>query len=232
MKLRLIAASLAVLTTGLLFAAGAGAALIGIYRNSMETDAQRGQVVKLAGERCGRAGAGGALQIVVGKATKECAYRTPVIGRDLEIAAVARLLSPTPKAVRRNAFLAVNLRAGGAGARYQLAIYPFQRKAQLRKTLSDGRVKYLHIEKKLNTIEGIDAANELRLSAFNVTKGPDKGSCRILAFVGGKLIADVTDEAAGELEGRASGFSLGAPGNAKGANASFDNVVIRVPSPF
>ena len=58
--------------------------------------------------------------------------------------------------------------------------------------------------------------NELRLRAFNVTSGPEKGSCRLLAFVGGQLVADVTDQAAGELQGRASGFSLGAIGNAKG----------------
>ncbi|HZK14977.1 MAG TPA: hypothetical protein VFC52_00105, partial [Solirubrobacterales bacterium] len=50
--------------------------------------------------------------------------------------------------------------------------------------------------------------------------------------VGGQLVADVTDPASGELQGRTSGFSLGAVGNAKGAIASFDDVVIRVPSPY
>jgi hypothetical protein len=232
MKLRRTAACLAVLATALTLASGAGAALIGIYRNGMETDAQRAQIVKLSGDRCGRGGSSHAFQIVVGKRTRECAYRTSVVGRDLEIAAVERLLSPTPKSVRRKAFLAVNLRAGGAGARYQLAVYPFQRKAQLRKTLGDGQIKYLHIERKLSTIKGIDEANELRLRAFNITSGPGRGDCRILAFVGGRLIADVTDEAAGELQGRASGFSVGAATDAKGAVASVDDVTIRVPNPF
>lgn len=214
-----------------IFAASAGAALIGIYRNNMESEAQRAQIVKLSGERCGRGGSDHALRIVVGKRTKECAYRTPVIGRDLEIAAIGRLLSNTPTAVQRKAFLSLNLRTGGAGAGYQLAVFPLQRKAQLRKVLADGQVKYLHVAKDVRA-KGLNKANELRLRAFNMTTGPEKGSCHILAFVGGQLVADVTDPGAGELEGRASGISVGAVGSAKGAAASFDDVVMRVPSPF
>ena len=74
------------------------------------------------------------------------------------------------------AFLALTLRAGSDGARYQLAVYPTQRKAQLRKILSDGSVRYLHIEKNVGTIKGLDQPNELRLRAFNVTTGAEKGS--------------------------------------------------------
>jgi hypothetical protein len=224
-----IFASLAV--GALIFASTAGAALIGVYRNSMESKAQLGQVIKLSGKRCGRSGSGGAFTIVVGKETKECSYRTPVIGRDLEIAATERLLSETPKPVQRSAYLAVDLRAGG-GARYQLAVFPLQRKAQVRKVLADGSVEYLDIEKDVAGIGGADKANQLRLRAFNVTAGEGKGSCQLLAFVGGKLIAEVTDEGAGDLIGRASGFSLGSTKGAKGAQASVDDVVVRVPSPF
>lgn len=211
-------------------AASAGGALVGIYRNGMESDAQRGQIVKLSGERCGRGGSDHAVRIVVGKRTKECAYRTPVIGRDLELAAVGRLLSSTPKALQRKAFLAINLRTGGAGAGYQLAVFPRQGKAQLRKIFSDGRIEYLHIEKGVKT-GGLDRANELRLRAFNLSSGPKQGTCQIVAYVGGQLVADVNDAASGELEGRASGFSLGAIGSGKGVVGSFDDVVVRVPAP-
>ena len=227
---RIAAVSLAAFAA-LAFAASAGAALIGVYRNGMESEAQRAQVVKLAGERCARGGSDHAIRVMIGKSTKECAYRTPVIGRDLEVAAIGRLLSNTPQAVQRKAFLAVDLRAGGAGAGYQLAVFPMQGKAQLRKVLSDGQIRYLHVEKNVRT-KGLNRANELRLRAFNATSGPEKGSCHLLAYVGGQLVADVTDAAAGELEGRASGFSLGAVGNARGAVGSFDDVVIRVPSPY
>jgi len=211
-------------------AASAGAALVGIYRNGMESDGQRAQIVKLSGERCGRGGSDHAVRIVVGKRTRECAYRTPVIGRDLEVATVGRLLSNTPKPLQRKAFLAVNVRTGGAGAGYQLAVFPLQGKAQLRKIFSDGRIEYLHIEKGVAT-GGLDRANELRLRAFNLTAGPKQGTCQIVAYVGGQLVADVNDAASGELEGRASGFSLGAIGSAKGVVGSFDDVVVRVPAP-
>lgn len=231
MKLRIAAILIAAALGGLALVVGASAAVIGIYRNGMESEAQRAQIVKLSGERCGRGGSDHAVRIIVGKQTRECAYRTPVIGRDLEVAVIGRLLSNTPKPVQRKAFLAINLRTGGAGAGYQLAVFPLQGKAQLRKVTSDGRVEYLHVEKEVRT-KGLNRANELRLRAFNLTAGPKKGSCQILAYVGGQLVADVNDAAAGELEGRSSGFSLGAIGNAKGAVGSFDDVVARVPSPF
>jgi hypothetical protein len=216
--------------TSAILATSVSAAMIGIYRNDMESDAQRAQIVKLSGERCGRGGSDHAVRIIVGKRTSHCAYRTPVIGRDLEVAAVGRLLSNTPKPLQRRAFLAIDLRTGGAGAGYQLAVFPMQGKAQLRKVQSDGRVEYLHIEKRVRT-KGLNRANELRLRAFNLSSGPKRGTCQIVAYVGGQLVADVNDAASGELEGRSSGFSLGAIGNAKGVIGSFDDVVVRVPSP-
>jgi hypothetical protein len=222
------------LLVGLLaFASVAGGALIGVYRNSMENKGQLAQIAKLSGERCARGSSGHAFNVTIGKATKECSYRTPVLGRDLEIAATMRLLSrpQVPMSVQRSAYLSLDLRAGG-GARYQLAVYPLQRKAQLRKVLADGTVEYLDIEKDVAGIAGADKANMLRLRAFNVTSGDDKGNCGILAFIGGKLISEVTDEGAGELTGQASGFSVGSAKVAKGVLASVDDVVVRVPSPY
>lgn len=231
MKTLRIAAFVALLATALALVPSAGAALVGIYRNGMESKGQLAQIAKLSGARCARGATEHAFLITVGKQTKECAYRTPVFGRDLEIAATERLLGKTPKPVQRSAYLAVELRSG-AGARYQLAVYPTQGKAQLRKILEDGTIEYLHIEKDVATIGGIDKANQLRLSAFNVTEGEEKGNCRIVASVGGEPVADVVDEGAGNLTGRASGFSVGSAKPAKGAQASVDDVVVRVPSPF
>jgi hypothetical protein len=221
----------ALLAVALVAVPSAGAALIGIYRNSMESKSQLGQVAKLSGERCGRSSSGHALKIAVGKQTRECSYRTPVFGRDLEIAATERLLSATPMPVQRSAYLAVDLRSGG-GARYQLAVYPLQRKVQLRKVLADGSIEYLDIEKNVAGVGGADKANQLRLRAFNVTEGEEKGNCQLLGFLGGRLVSEATDEGAGELTGRASGFSVGSAKIAKGAQATVDDVVVRVPSPF
>ena len=228
---RFTSAVMATALASLALAASAGGALIGVYRNPMETPGQRGEAVKLSGERCARGGSSHALRIVIGKRTKECSYRTPVIGRDLEISATMRLLSKTPEALRKKAFLGLTLRSGD-GAHYQLAVFPLQRKAQLRKTLTDGSVKFLRIAKGVKAAKGVDRANKLRLRALNITQGPDKGHCRILGYVGKELVADFTDRAAGDLQGRASGFVVGATKNAKGAVASVDDLVVRVPSPF
>jgi hypothetical protein len=224
---------IALLAALLALVPAAGAALVGIYRNPMEGKGQLAQIKKFSGDRCARGGSGGAFNVTIGKRTKQCSYRTPVLGRDLEIAAAMRLLAKeqVPKSVQRSVYLALDLRAGN-GARYQLTAYPFQHKAQLRKVLADGSIEYLQVEKDVAGIKGIGRENDLRLRAFNVTEGEEKGSCRILAYVGGELVADVTDEAAGELSGRASGFSVGSAKGAQGAQATIDNVVVRVPAPF
>ncbi|HEU4598432.1 MAG TPA: hypothetical protein VFS26_01675 [Solirubrobacterales bacterium] len=230
MRLRFPAACLAALAVGLLTVAVAGAAMIGIYRNSMESLAQRSQLVKLAGRNCDRAGANGAMRITLGKKTAACSFRTPVLGRDLEIAATERLLSGTPTDLQRKAFLGLELRAG-AGAKYQLLGFPRQRKAQLIKVTPDGS-KYLAIAHNEQAVKGINEANKLRLRAVNVTSGPEKGQARLFAYVGKTLVGEVVDDAAGDLSGRNSTVVVGTIKNGNGIVASVDDVVVRVPSPF
>lgn len=230
MKFRFPAAFLAALAAGLLCCAVAGAAMIGIYRNGMESLAQRSQLVKLSGHSCARAGAAGAMRITIGKATSSCSYRTPVLGRDLEIAATERLLSGTPTALQRKAYLGLELRAG-AGAKYALLVFPRQRKAQLIKVTSAG-TKYLAIAKNEKAVVGINEANKLRLRAVNVTSGPEKGQAHLFAYVGSKLVGEAVDAGAGDLTGRASAIVVGTVKNGNGIVASVDDLVIRVPSPF
>lgn len=230
MKLRFSSLLLIPLAAGLLACAVAGASMIGIYRNGMESLAQRSQMVKLSGKTCSRAGVGGAMRITIGKATSSCAYRSPVLGRDLEIAATERLLSGTATALQRKAYLGLMLRAG-AGAKYALLVFPRQKKAQLIKVTSEG-TKYLAVAKNEKAVVGINEANKLRLRAVNVTSGPEKGQARLFAYVGSKLVGEAKDEAAGELSGRASAVVVGTIKNGNGIVASVDDVVVRVPSPF
>jgi hypothetical protein len=145
-------------------------------------------------------------------------------------AATERLLSGTPASLQRQAFLGVELRAGG-GAKYQLLVFPRRRKAQLIK-VTGSETKYLKIDKNDPAIVGVNQANVLRLRAVNVTSGPEKGQARLFAYVGPTLVAEAVDEAAGELSGRASTVIVGAPKNGNGVIASVDDVVVRVPSPF
>ncbi len=218
------------LAAAVLLAAGAGAAMIGIYRNGMETNTQRAQLVKLAGRSCDRRGSAGALQITLGKRTPECSYRTPVLGRDLEVAATERLLSATPKAAQHKAYLGLVLRAGG-GAKYQMLVFPLQRKVQLIK-IQAGGAQYLAVDRDEKAVLGLGKANALRLRAVNATSGPEKGQSHLLAYLGKALVAEATDEGGGELSGRASGVSVGATKSAEGVVASVDDVTVRVPSPY
>jgi len=229
MRLR-IPAFLAVFAAGLIACAVAGAAMIGIYRNSMATLAQRSQLVKLTGRNCDRAGANGAMRITLGKKTAACSFRTPVLGRDLEIAATERLLSGTPADLQRKAFLGLELRAG-SGAKYQLLVFPRQRKAQLVK-VTQGEAKYLAIAKNEQAVKGINEANVLRLRAVNVTSGPEKGQARLVAYVGKTVVGEAVDAGAGDLTGRNSTVVVGTVKNGNGIVASVDDVVVRVPSPF
>jgi hypothetical protein len=228
MRTRTTALSLVAFAVCLAIAALAGAAMVGIYRNPLATSSQRAQLVKLSGRNCSRRGSGQALRITIGKRTSECVYRTPVVGRDLEIGATERLLSGTPKPLQRKVFIGLTLRAGG-GSRYQLLVYPLQQKVQLRKVLSDGTVKYLAISREVSAVQGLNAANTLSLSAIN---GPRAGEAQVRAFLGGKPVAEASDESTRALGGRASAVAIGAARSAPGALASVENVVVRVPSPF
>ena len=221
------ALALAAVTASSAFAVKA----LSIYRNNMDSGAKRGQMVAVSGQNCDRGGSPRAFKVTVGRRTKECSYRTPVVGRDLEIFSTGRLLSGTPREKRSRMFLALNLRSGG-GARYQLAVFPLQRKYQLRKILRNGTTKFLAVGKQIRRIKGINKANVMRLRAFNLTSTSEKDDCRLLVFINEKRMAVVTDHSAGPLKGRFSGVSVGSRKISSGAVASFDDVVVRVPSPF
>jgi hypothetical protein len=230
MRMRFVATLGTVLAVGLLAAACAGAAMVGIYRNDMGTTARRAELIKLSGGACTRGGSAEALRIAVGKRTDECSYRTPVIGRDLEIAATERLLSGTPTGVQQKAYLGLELRAGG-GAKYQMLVFPLQRKVQLIKIVA-GAPQYLAVDRDEKLVMGVNKANALRLRAVNVTSGPERGQAQLFAYLGGTLVAEATDATATELSGGASAVAVGATKSANGVIASVDDVVIRVPSPF
>ena len=155
MRARFTAALLAAMGAALIIVAGAGATMVGIYRDGMETPAQREQLVKLAGRNCTRGSAEQTLLITLGKLTSQCSFRTPVLGRDLEVAASESLLSATPKSLQRTVYLSLILRTGG-GAGYQLVVYPAQQKVQLRKNLPGGKVKYLAIARSQPSVQGIN----------------------------------------------------------------------------
>jgi hypothetical protein len=214
-----------VVASALVLCAGADAAMVGIYRNTLDTLVQRAEILKVMGRSCTRANAGGALEVAVGRRTEECAYRSPVIGRNLEVAAAARLLPTTPKAVARRAFLGLDLRAGG-GTRYELRVFPGQKKAQLLKFAAPGEIEYLAIAKRVAAVNPPGKANVLRLRAEG-----DGPRTKLIAHLGSEVLVEALDEGA-RIEGELSAVSAGAPGDGRGVRAEFGGIAVRVPVRF
>jgi len=227
MKAKTTSIGLLALAATLVFVGVAAAAMVGIYRNGMDTTAQRAQLIKLSGQECARGGSEEALRITLGKATPECSYRTPVVGRNLEIGATERLLSSTPKKSQQGAYLGLVARAGG-GARYALLVFPLQRKVQLVKVTAGG-AEYLAIARNEKLVRGVNQANALRLQ---VVETAEKGKVLLNGYLGSAKVVEATDEMGGELTGQFSGVLIGAVKNANGVVGSVDDIVIRVPVRF
>lgn len=230
MRKRLALALLAAALIGLVAASAAFAAMVGIYRNEMGTTAARGQLIKISGANCARGGSKDALRVAIGKKTDACSFRTPVVGRDLEIGATERLLSGTPKSVQRRAYLGLELRAGG-GAKYQLLVYPVQRKAQLIKVTTEGP-EYFDIAKDVRGAMAVNKANVLRLRALQIRSGPEKGRTSVAGFVGGEKVVEGIDALPTDLGGEASAVVVGAANSGNGVIASVDDLVVRAPVHF
>jgi hypothetical protein len=230
MKTKLIIVTALASVLGLLAVGSASGAFVAIYRNALETTAQRAEILKVAGKSCSRGGAQTSLKITVGKLTEECAYRTPVIGSDLEIAATGRIVSGTPPAVAKKAFLGMQLRVG-SGSKLELRVFPAQKKVQLVKVTEEG-IHYLAIKKNVKAVQPTEKANVLRLRVLSGAK-EEAGTCKVAGYLGGEAVIEASDETCGaQLTGEMTALSAGAPNNGSGLIASFEAVVVRTPVRF
>lgn len=229
MKVKLAIATVSLLTVGLVVAGAASGAFVAIYRNALETTAQRSEILKMAGKSCTRGGAQTSLKITVGKLTEECAYRTPVIGSDLEIAATGRILEGTPTAVVKKSFLGLQLRAGGGG-KLELRVFPAQKKVQIAKVTEAG-IKYLAIKKNVTSLKEAMKPVVLRLRVVSGA-GESAGTCKIGGYLAGELVTEAEDPACSEVSGEMTALSAGAPNNGVGLIAGFEAIVVRTPVRF
>jgi len=221
--------AIALVATCSLAIAGAAQAAgwITLYENSLKSSAGRDEVRQYGNDNCKRGGSEKAFRARVLKKTKECFYRAQTVGKDLEVAVSARLFSATPKKLRPQAYVAVNLRQDNDGSRYQLAIYPSGGRFHVKKVLDDGRIIDLE-HGKAGKIKGFDKANRIVLRAYN----DQSGSARIVAFANGKKLATVDDERGNLLQGQNTTFSVGSKKNATGAIASFTKLSVGMPDPY
>jgi hypothetical protein len=228
MKAKLAIATVSMLVVGLLVTGAASGAFVAIYRNALETTAQRSEVLKLSGKACSRGGGKTTLNITVGKLTEECAYKTPVVGQDLEIAATGQINPVTPPAVAKKAFLGLQLRAGG-GAKLELRVFPGQKKAQIARITGEG-IKFLAVEKNIVSLKEAKAV-VLRLRVVGGA-GELAGTCKIGGYLAGELVVEAEDPACGELKGESTALAAGATNNGVGVVAGFSAIVVRTPVRF
>jgi hypothetical protein len=229
MKAKLVIATVSILAIGLVATGAASGAFVAIYRNALETTAQRSEILKLSGKACTRGGGATTLNITVGKLTEECAYRTPVVGQDLEIAATGSISTATPTAVAKKAFLGLQLRAGG-GAKLELRVFPGQKKAQIARITEEG-IKFLAVAKNIVSLKEVNKPVVLRLRAI-AGAGELAATCKIGGYLAGELVVEAEDPACGELKGETTALSAGATNNGVGVVAGFAAIVVRVPVRF
>lgn len=229
MKIKLAIATVSVLALGLLASGAASGAFVAIYRNALETTAQRSEIIKVSGKSCTRGGGQTSLKITVGKLTEECAYRTPVVGSDLEIAATGRILAGTPTAVAKKAFLGLQLRAGGGG-KLELRVFPGQKKVQIAMATAAG-IHYLAIKKDVAALKETMKPVVLRLRV--ISGGAEAaGTCKVGGYLGGEQVVEAEDAACAETSGEMTALSAGAPNNGVGLIAGFEAIVVRTPVRF
>jgi hypothetical protein len=228
MKAKLAITTVSILVVGLVVAGAASGAFVAIYRNALETTAQRSEVLKLSGKACARGGGQSTLNITVGKLTEECSYKTPVVGSDLEIAATGSIDPATPAAVAKKAFLALQLRAGG-GAKLELRVFPGQKKAQIARMTKEG-IDFLAVKKNIVSLKEAKPV-VLRLRVVGGA-GEAAATCKIGGYLAGELVVEAEDPACGELKGESTALAAGATNNGVGVVAGFSAIVVRTPVRF
>lgn len=228
-----LAAALTAFSALALAADANSASAVTIYKNDLRSSEGRGEIRQYGSKaNCARGGSSSAFRVKIGKKTRDCYYWIPVVGRDVQIAATARVFKSTPKDVRPKVYAAVNLRQGKNGSRYQLSVYPSGNRYRVTKVAGNGNKRVLAGGKAGKVVNGFGEANRLTLRAYNDVKGQPAGSARLLAIVNGKRLAVIDDREGGKLEGRDSTFSIGADRNATGAAGSFVNLKLGLPDPF
>ena len=226
----LLRAVLAAITLGaMVFSANAAASTITIYKNDLDTTDARAQIHQMAPRaNCERGGSPKAFRFKLGAKAKECFYRVPMVGTNLQVTGIARIFKSTPPKVLKRVYAGVSLRQSNDGSRYQLVVWPHTRRYGLRKVQPNGTVLNFGSRKAGRIVRGPGLANRITLRAF--TGG--KGNTQLVGFVNGKKVAAARDEQGNSLVGRDTSFSIGAKQSARGAIGSFIDIRVAMPDPF
>ena len=212
-----------------LFAANAAASTITIYKNDLDTTDSRAEIHQMAPRaNCERGGSPNAFRFQLGKKARECFYKVPMAGKNLQVTAIARIFKSTPPKVLRRAYAGVSLRQNNDGSRYQLVVWPSTRRYGLRKVQPNGQIINFGSRKAGRKVKGPGKPNRLTLRAFT----GQKGNTQLVGFVNGHRVAAARDDQGTSLVGQDTSISIGAKQSARGAIGSFADIRVAIPDPY
>jgi hypothetical protein len=204
---------------GTLGLAASALATVTVYRNDFAGRGRVAEFRKVGAGRCTRVNDRQTMTLRVGASTVACSYRSPVIGRNLEVAVTTGLLAETPRALQSSVATAVALRSDGQSS-YSLAVFQRTKRWVLTRTSSAGSQT---LQKgRLASIRTVGRANRLVLRVF----GAD-----VAASINAKTVARYTDPNPNELSGSDAAVLVFGTRSARGSAARFDSVSVRVPDP-
>jgi hypothetical protein len=233
MKAKLTLALCALAVLGATVTAYAAEIPVAIYPFTDPGDAAK--FFKVKGTKCSRKALAGAMNVKLGADTAECAYRSSVIADStdnspsIDLSANATYSAKTPTTLKNKLYLGVLTRAS-ANEHYELRVIPAkQRWIMLRDpagsgaeaVLKAGAAKFI----KINPAK----PNSLRLRTFAIS-----GGVSVIAQVNGQTVYSAIDSTPQPPAGRYNELAVGSKTGtaATGMVGVFDDVSIRVPSPF
>lgn len=209
-----------------LVAAASAFGYVSIYNNTFNSKSKYREIKKIGkSDRCDREykEGRGVMEVWAKQGPRQCWFAPPVQGvsprPDHRFDAAGRVMRETPKGLRRHAFLTLALRVGG-GNRYDLRVFPKDRRFQLRRS-PDGAG--FPVAADSNAVAGIGQLNKMALIAEGA---------RVRALVNGTEVANVVDPNPNDVKGRKLEFGVGSVKEARGRTvANYDRLKVSVPDP-
>jgi hypothetical protein len=196
-----------------------------VYFNDFSTHAKGHQLTGAQGTHCDKTVAKGSLLVTVKQGPEVCGYRLPIEGEarkpNHDLQARMKVLRKTPRKLRRNAYVGLEVRTGG-GTDYELRVFPKGHRYVI-KRIPKAKGSGFPVSGQNNAINPIDKWNTLELQAFGHV---------VKAWVNGSKLAEVSDSKPTDVRGRRLEVDVSSGRRTdKDVFARIDNVRLSVPTP-
>ena len=226
------------LALALVFATSAHAQTVPVAVYTFQSEGDVTAFQKQAGAKCEKKWVKNKqMSVTVGAKTVACAFRSSVVGdstdpaSDMEVSTLAMLGAGIDAKLQKKAYVGVAARSSETSG-YELRVFPGAQKWQLWRDPRGVPPPALFQAGKGAFIKQTKAKPlSITLRAFD---GGSTTSTTVTGFIAGKSVLTFTDTVADQPDGRRSVITTGVKGTAPGTGVVgiFDNVAIKVPSPF